>query len=143
MLGLGNEYLPQDYWWFDFRLTSNNTDLRTLAASLVDELDLKTGKLDSVKVDLIVCILANLFQASLRWKSLAISRRPEWYARVPADEKLPIHSKDFVVSTLDAMFEHDLIVQYLGQHYDSKDELTNKNKSELTKIHPTDDLSNT
>ncbi len=83
MLGLGNEYLPQDYWWFDFRLTSNNTALRTLAASLVDELGLKTGRLDDVKIDLMVCILANLFQASLRWKCLAISRRPEWYARIP------------------------------------------------------------
>ena len=140
MLGLGNEYLPQDYWWFDFRLTSNNTDLHTLAASLVDDLGLKTDRLDNVKADLMVCILANLFQASLRWKSLAISRRPEWYAQVPDDEKLPIHSYDFVVNTLDAMVEHGLIVQYLGQHYDSKDELTNKNKSELTKIHPTDDL---
>jgi hypothetical protein len=140
MLGLGNEYHPQDYLLFDFRLTSSNTDLRRLAASLVDELDLKTGKLDSVKVDLMVCILANLFQASLRWKSLAISRRPEWYARVPADEKLPIHSSKFVVSTLDAMVEHGLIVQYLGQHYDNPGELTKKNKSELTKIHPTEEL---
>jgi hypothetical protein len=132
MLGLGNEYIPQDYWWFDFRLTSNNTDLRRLAASLVDELGLKTGRLDNVKADLMVCILANLYQASLRWKSLAISRRPEWYARIPADEKLPIHSYDFVVSTLDAMVVHGLIVQYLGQHYDKQ--------GELTKIHPTDDL---
>ena len=132
MLGLGNEYLPQDYWWFDFRLTSNNTALRALAASLVDELGLKTDRLDSVKADLMVCILANLYQASLRWKSLAISRRPEWYARVPDDEKLPIHSYDFVVNTLDAMVEHGLIVQYLGQHYD--------NQGELTKIYPTNDL---
>jgi hypothetical protein len=77
MSGLGNEYHPQDYWWFDFRLTSNNTDLRTLAASLVDDLALKTGRLDIVKANLMVCILANSFQASLRWKSLAIPRRPE------------------------------------------------------------------
>jgi hypothetical protein len=132
MLGLGNEYLPQDYWWFNFRLTSNNTALRALAASLVDDLGLKTGKLDSVKSDLMVCILANLFQASLRWKSLAISRRPEWYAQVPDDEKLSIHSSKFVVNTLDAMVEHGLIVQYLGQHYDKQ--------GELTKIFPTDDL---
>ncbi|MBK6507298.1 MAG: hypothetical protein IPG02_16990 [Ignavibacteria bacterium] len=67
-------------------------------------------------------------------------KAPEWYALIPADEKLPIHSSKFVVSTLDTMVEHGLIVQYLGQHYDSKDELTNKNKSELTKIHPTDYL---
>jgi len=132
MLGLGNEYLPQDYWWFDFRLTSNNTALRTLAARLVDELGLKTGRLDDVKIDLMVCILANLFQASLRWKCLAISRTPEWYARVPYDEKLSIQSCDFVVSTLDAMVGQGLIVQYLGQHYD--------NQGELTKIHPTEEL---
>ena len=132
MLGLGNEYLPQDYWLFDFRLTSNNTDLRTLAASLVDELGLKTGRLDDVKIDLMVCILANLFQASLRWKCLAISRRPEWYAQVPDDERLPIHSSKFVVNTLDAMVVHGLIVQYLGQHFE--------NQGELTKIHPTDEL---
>jgi hypothetical protein len=141
MLGLGNEYLPQDYWWFDFRLTSNNTDLRTLAASLVDELGLKTDRLDDVKIDLMVCILANLFKASLKRKCLAISRRPEWYARIPADEKLPIHSSKFVVNTLDAMVVNGLIVQYLGQHYDKQDELTKKNKSELTKIHPTDSLN--
>lgn len=51
MLGLGNEYHPQDYWFFDFRLTSNNTDLRRLAASLLDDLGLKTGRLDEAKLD--------------------------------------------------------------------------------------------
>jgi hypothetical protein len=84
MLGLGNEYLPQDYLLFDFRLTSNNTDLRTLAENKVDELDLKTGRLDNLKADLMVYILANLFKASLSWKCPAISRRPEWHARITA-----------------------------------------------------------
>jgi len=107
----------------------------------VDDLGLKTGKLDNVKADLMVCILANLFQASLTWKCLAISRRPEWYAEIPDDEKLPIHSYDFVVNTLDAMVEHGLIVQYLGQHYDNQGELAKKKKSELTKIHPTEELN--
>lgn len=95
MLGLKNEYHPQDYWWFDFRLTSNNTDLRRLAARLVDELGLKTGRLDEAKLDLMVCILANLFQASLTWKCLAISRRPEWYARIPDDVRLPCFESIF------------------------------------------------
>lgn len=135
MSGLGKEFHPHDYWWFDFRLTSNNTDLRALAASLVDDLGLKKGRLDEVKADLMVCILANLFQASLRWKCLAISRRPEWYARVPDDEKLPIQSCDFVVNTLDAMVVHGLIVQYLGQHFEN-----HENHGELAKIHPADVL---
>jgi hypothetical protein len=140
MSGLTNEFHPSNYRLFDFRVMSNSPQLCTLAASLVDDLSLKTKRLDEVKVDLMVCMLANLYQASLVWKCLAISRRPEWYARVPADEKLPIYSCDFVVSTLDAMVGQGLIVQYLGQHYDKQDELTKKNKSELTKIHPTEEL---
>lgn len=132
MSGLTNEYHPSDYRLFDFRLTSNSPELRTLADSLVNDLHLKTGRLDDVKVDLMVCMLVNLFQASLQWKCLAISRTPDWYAKIPGDEKLKIHSCDFVKATLDALVEHELIVQYPGQHYD--------NHGELTKIHPTDDL---
>jgi hypothetical protein len=132
MSGLTNDYHPSDYRLFDFRLTSNSPQLRTLATSLVDELSLKTGRRDDVKIDLMVCMLANLFQASLQWKCLAISRTPDWYAKIPGDEKLKIHSCDFVKATLDALVEHELIVQYPGQHYD--------NHGELTKIHPADDL---
>lgn len=132
MSGLTNEYHPSDYRLFDFRLTSNSPQLRTLAASLVDELSLKTGRRDDVKIDLMVCMLANLFQASLQWKCLAISRTPDWYAKIPGDEKLRIHSCDFVTAALDALVQQGLIVQYLGQHYD--------NSGELTKIHPTVDL---
>ncbi len=132
MSGLTNDYHPSDYRLFDFCLTSNNAQLRTLAASMVDDLHLKTGRLDIVKVDLMVCMLANLFQASLQWKCLAISRRPSWYSKIPADEKLDIHSRDFVTAALDAMVEQGLIEQYLGQHFDTK--------GELTKIYPTESL---
>lgn len=132
MSGLTNDYHPSDYRLFDFRLTSNSPQLRTLAASLVDDLSLNTGRRDNVKVDLMICILANLFQASLQWKCLAISRTPEWYAKIPGDEKLQIHSCKFVTAALDALVEQGLIEQYPGQHFD--------NHGELTKIHPTDVL---
>lgn len=132
MSGLTNDYHPSDYRLFDFRLTSNNAQLRTLADNLVDDLSLKTDRRDNVKVDLMICILANLFQASLQWKCLAISRTPEWYAKIPVDERLLIHSYDFVTAILDALVRHGLIEQYLGQHSDST--------GELTKIHPNDDL---
>jgi len=132
MSGLTNDYHPSDYRLFDFRSTSNSPQLRTLAASMVDELSLKTGRRDNVKVDLMVCMLANLFQASIVWKCLAISRTTDWYAKIPGDEKLQIHSFKFVTAILDALEQAGPIVQYLGQHYD--------NSGELTKIHPTDDL---
>jgi hypothetical protein len=132
MSGLTNEYHPSDYRPFDFRVTSNRPQLRILAASLVDDHHLKTGRLDGVKVDLMVCMLANLYQASLVWKCLAISRTPNWYAKIQNDEKLKIHSCDFVTATLDALVQQGLIEQYTGQHYG--------NHGDLTKIHPTGTL---
>lgn len=132
MSGLGNDYHPSDYSLFDFHLTSSNAQLRTLAASMVDELQLKTGRLDNVKVDLMVCMLANLFHSSLTWKCMAISRRPDWYAKIPKQNGLPIQSYKFVTATLDVLENAGLIVQHLGYH--SEDE------GHLTKIHPTDAL---
>lgn len=134
MSGLINEYRPQKYSLFNFRLTSRNTELRRLAEALVEELGLKTGRLDEVKVALMISILSNLKLGSYTYKCCAISRRPDWYANILPMFKLPIHSFKFVVQALDALVEDDLIVQYLGQHFES-------GTQELTKIHASDQLS--
>ena len=132
MCALERCFTPQEYWHFDFRLTSGNQELRDIAARIVEDMDLNTGRLDNIKVDLMVCMLANLFQASLTWKCLAISRRPDWYAKLSEQSRLPIQSYDFVKATLDALENAELIVQYPG--YRSEDE------GHLTKIRPTDAL---
>lgn len=132
MCALENIYTPQNFWHFDFRLTSNNGRLRELATQLVSDLRLKTKRLDDVKVDLMVCILSNLRLGAYRWKCMAISRRSAWYAKIPEQERLPIQSYDFVTNTLDALIDAGLIMQDLGYH--SEDD------KHLTKIHPTEVL---
>lgn len=132
MCALENIYTPQDFWQFDFRLTSNNAQVRELATQLVTDLGLETGRLDNVKVDLMICILSNLRLGCYMWKCQAISRRPDWYAKIPEQERLPIQSYDFVTNTLDALVNAGMIVQHLGYH--------TEDDKHLTKIHPTDDL---
>jgi len=135
MSGLIREYFPKDYSFFDFHLTSENPQLLETAEALVDELGLKTGRKDNVKVDFMVSLLANVFQGGLNQKMKAISRTPEYYSSIPESEKLPAQSSTVVTTTLNALIKEQYIIQFKGQKYEGK-------QGELTKINATDKLMN-
>ena len=66
MTVLGNQFQLSVYSLLNFRLTSINEQIGTLAASMVDEPFRKTGRLDDVKVELMICMLKSCEVWSLR-----------------------------------------------------------------------------